>query len=403
MCSASQKIFSITLNKKLLNNDIQDFIKRNLNADLNAISLSKSPFPEVSPRELATQIKGLGTAAGKLPTWFATPGIYYPPSLNLEQASSEPLARYKAGLIRGETLLDLTGGFGVDSFFFSKRFKKVLYCERDADLAEIAAHNFSRLGSRNIEVHVGDGLEFLEKIAAEKEVIDCIYLDPSRRGKGGKRVFRLSDYQPPVADILPRLFSVSRQVLLKTAPMLDLTEGQKLLSNVKEVHIVGIQNEVRELLWQLEKEWEDTPALTAMDLDHPSHALKFSIAEESASEVSFGMPMKYLYEPNACMLKAGAFKITALRYGLVKLHPSTHLYTSNSLISFPGRRFEIREILPYKPGKLPFRKANVSSRNFPESVALIRKRNRISDGGNTYLFFVRCMDESLGVLVTQPA
>jgi hypothetical protein len=402
LCNASQKIFSVTLNKKVLHPDIQSFIKNNLSADLIAISLKRSPFPEVSSRELATQIKGLGTAAGKLPTWFATPGIYYPPSLNLEQASSEPLARYKAGLIHGEVLVDLTGGFGVDAYFFSKRFKIIHYCERDANLAEIAAHNFNRLDAHNILVHVGDGLEILPEIAAGKAGIDCIYLDPSRRGKGGKRVFRLADYQPPVADLLPRLFSVSKQVLLKTSPMLDLTEGQKLLSNVKEVYIVGVQNEVRELLWRLEKEWADPPELTAMDLDHPSHALKFTVAEESATDVSFGMPMKYLYEPNACILKAGGFKTTALRYGLVKLHPSTHLYTSNSLISFPGRRFEIKENLPYKPGKLPYSKANVSTRNFPESVAEIRKRNRISDGGTTYLFFVRCIDESLRVLLTEP-
>ena len=273
----------------------------------------------------------------------------------------------------------------------------------DAGLAEIAAHNFTRLGARNIEVHTGNGLEFLEEIARGKEVVDCIYLDPSRRGKGGKRVFRLSDYQPPVAELLPHLLSASQQVLLKTAPMLDLTEGQKLLEKVKEVHVVGIQNEVRELLWWLEREWTKPPEFIAVDLNYPSNPLRFSRSEESTSEVSFGMPLRYLYEPNACILKAGAFRTTALRYGLVKLHPSTHLYTSQSLVPFPGRRFEIKEILPYKPGKLPFRKANVSSRNFPESVALIRKRNRISDGGNTYLFFVRCMDESLGVLVTQPA
>ena len=390
------------MNKEILRSDIQGFIKKHLNFDIAAISLAKSPFSDVSSAELAAQVKGLRTAAEKLPTWFATSGIYYPPTLNLEQASSEPLAQYKAGLIRGEVLVDLTGGFGVDSFFFSKQFKKVHYCERDAGLAEIAAHNFTRLGARNIEVHTGNGLEFLEEIARGKEVVDCIYLDPSRRGKGGKRVFRLSEYEPPVAELLPGLFGCSRHVLLKTAPMLDLTEGTKLLGQVREVHVVGILNEVKELLWRLDQEWTQRPELIAADLSYPSHALRFTESEESTSQVSFGMPGKYLYEPNACILKAGAFKTTALRYGLVKLHPSTHLYTSQSLVPFPGRRFEIKEMLPYKPGKLPYRKANVSTRNFPESVAVIRKRNRISDGGTTYLFFIRCMDDSLQVLVTEP-
>ena len=249
--------------------------------------------------------------------------------------------------MQGTLLADLTGGFGVDSFFFSKRFEKVHYCERDAGLAEIAAHNFNRLGARNIEVHAGDGLGFLEKSARGKEVIDWIYLDPSRRGRGGKRVFRLSEYEPPVAELLPRLFGFSRHVLLKTAPMLDLTEGTKLLGPVREVHVVGIHNEVKELLWWLEQAWTQRPELIAVDLAYPSHALRFTDSEESPSEVSFGMPAKYLYEPNACILKAGAFKTTALRYGLVKLHPSTHLYTSQSLVPFPGRRFEIKEMLLY--------------------------------------------------------
>lgn len=390
------------MNTKTLNIEVQVFIKENLNSDIAAISLKKSPFPGVSSQELAVQIRGMRTAAVKLPTWYATPGIYYPPTLNMEQASSEPLAHYKAGLIGGGVLVDLTGGFGVDSYFFSKGFKKVHYCERDTGLAQIAAHNFDRLGAHNIEVHVGDGLNILEEIASGKEAIDCIYLDPSRRGKGGKRVFRLSDYQPPVAEILPRLFLAGRQVLLKTAPMLDLTEGQKLLGNVREVHVVGLQNEVRELLWWLDKEWIAPPEIIASDLFYPHPALRFSESSEADSQAVFSMPKKYLYEPNACMLKAGAFKTAALRYDLSKLHPSTHLYTSQSLVPFPGRRFEIKQTHPYKPGKLAFRKANVSTRNFPESVAVIRKRNRISDGGNTYLFFIRCMDESLRVLVAEP-
>ena len=193
------------MNERLLNIDVQSFIENNLRSDPTVISLAGSPFEEVTSQELAIQIKGRRTSAAKLPTWYATPGIYYPPTLNLEQASSEPLARYKAGLVHGEVLVDLTGGFGVDAYFFSKRFKKIHYCERDADLAKIAAHNFHRLDAYNIVVHVGDGQEILQEIAAGEAGIECIYLDPSRRGKGGKRVFQLSDYQPPVADLLPQL------------------------------------------------------------------------------------------------------------------------------------------------------------------------------------------------------
>jgi hypothetical protein len=199
------------------------------------------------------------------------------------------------------------------------------------------------------------------------------------------------------------LFAYSRDVLLKSAPMLDLTEGINQLGSVREIHIAGMHNEVKELLWWLEKEWTNPPVLIATDLKYPSHALRFTGSEEYTCEAVFRMPMKYLYEPNACILKAGAFKTAAVQYELFKLHPSTHLYTAPALVPFPGRRFEIKAVLPYKPGKLPYRKANVSSRNFPESVAVIRKRNRIKDGGTTYLFFVRCMDDSLCVLETIPA
>ncbi len=394
---------SIGFNKNILNPEVQVYIKKHRSDDPRLVSLGKSPFSGVSPGELATQIKGWQTAAAKLPAWAETTGIYFPPSLNLEQASSEALARYKAGLIQGRTLMDLTGGFGVDSYFFSKRFEKVHYCERNPDLAAIAAHNFRQLGAPNVRVHTGDGMDLLEKIRAEGEAIDWIYLDPSRRGKGGKRVFRLSDCEPPVVELLPRLFAAANNILLKTAPMLDVTEGIQQLGKVREVHVAGIRNEVKELLWKLGKDRLEAPEILAVDLGFPFQPLRFTAQEESESEAPLAMPMRYLYEPNACILKAGAFKTTAVQYGLFKLHPSTHLYTSDTLVAFPGRRFEITGILPYKPGKLPFRKANVSSRNFPESVEKIRKRNRIKDGGATYLFFVRCMDESLYVLETQPA
>lgn len=390
------------MNEELLATEVQDFIYTNKSVDVRAVSLGKSPFPGVTARELATQIKGHQTALVKFPTWAETPGIYYPPTLNLEQASSERLGQYKAGLVGGGVLVDLTGGFGVDSFCFSQRVERVHYCERDTALAAVASHNFRRLGADRIEVHPGDGLRALKDIASGEGRIDWIYLDPSRRREGGGRVFRLEDYQPPVASLLPELFQYSRNILLKTAPMLDLTEGGKQLGNVREVHVVGYQNEVKELLWWLQKDWEGPGDLIAADLKYPQPPLRFSPAEENQASATYSEPLPFLYEPNACLLKAGAFKTVAARYGLHKLHPHTHLYTSGSRIPFPGRRFEIREVLPYKPGKLPFRKANVSARNFPESVARIRRRNRIADGGDTYLFFVRCLDESLRVLVASP-
>jgi hypothetical protein len=390
------------LNKNILQPEVQDFIQSNSNADITSVSLGKSPFPGVAPRELAQQLSGRKKAEHKMPLWYQTPGIFYPPALNLEQASSEATASYKGSLVSGGLLVDLTGGFGVDDFYFSRTIQEVHYCEQDPQLAEIASHNFKRLGAENIVVHTGDGMAQLPVIASENDRIDWIYLDPSRRKKDRTRVFRLEDYEPRVAEILPELFRASPNVLLKTSPLLDLTEGAKELGNVREVHVVGIRNEVKELLWWLQEGYEGDADRIALDLFYGNSPFRFALQEEQRSEVAFSRPSTYLYEPNASLLKAGAFKTVGARFGLGKLHRHTHLYTSETLIPFPGRVFKILRTLPYKPGKLPFHKANVSVRNFPENVSRIRKRNRIKDGGNTYLFFIKSLDDSLQVLACEP-
>ena len=367
-----------------------------------SVSLQKSPFPVITSLELVQQIICLQKSVKKLPLWSQTPGIYYPPAMNMEQASSQQTAQYKAGLLHGESLMDLTGGFGVDTYFFSRRFQVVYYCERDAALAEIASHNFRELGASNIHVHIGDGIQFLKEFPGESGEAAWIYLDPSRRTAEKGRVYSLEAYQPPLPDVLPELLGISPNLLIKTSPMLDISEGIRKLGPVREVHVVGVKNEVRELLWWLQRDYNKEPDILATDLNYDFPPLKFSTSQESQAEVSHSMPLSYLYEPNASVLKAGGFRTGALEYGLSKLHPHTHLYTSAEAKPFPGRRFKILKTTPYKPGRLPYTKANVSTRNFPESVAKIRKRNRIRDGGSTYLFFAKCLDESLQVLEAKP-
>ena len=391
------------MNKEVLNDDFQDFIIRNESADAVAVSLGRSPFPGISPQEIAQQLSGRKKAAAKLPLWHRTRGIYYPPSLNLEQASSEEMARYKAGMAEGEVLVDLTGGFGVDSSFFSRRFRKVHYCEQDPDLAAIAAHNFKVLGAENIRVHVGNGIDLLGEIVTSEDRVDWIYLDPSRRKSDRTRVFRLEDCLPPLPGVLPELFRHSPDILIKTSPMLDIAGGVRNLGHVREVHAAGLGNEMRELLWWVQKGDEGPAVRTAVDLSFGDMPVRFTAEQESGAGVKFSLPATYLYEPNAALLKAGGFNTAAVQFGLFKIHRLTHLYTSDTLIPFPGRRFRILQVIPYKPGKLPFKKANVSVRNFPESVARIRKRNRIDDGGDTFLFFVRAWDESLQVLHCESA
>ena len=365
-----------------------------------SVALKKSPFTGVKPSEIAQQLAGLQKARKKLPTWFACPGIYYPPTLNLEQCSSEPTARYKARLASGETLLDLTGGFGVDSYFFAKRFAQVHYCELNPDLAEIASHNFGQLGAGNITVHPKSGLEVFEALRKAGIRPDWIYADPSRRTAKGGRAVTLEDYQPDIPAHLDELLAGTDNILLKTSPMLDLVAGSRSLKHIREVHAVAVDNEVRELLWWLQPGYEGPCTRVALDLGKGA-PLRFTLEEEGAAQCSYSLPLAYLFEPHAALMKAAPFCLLGERTGLWKLHPHTHLYTSEELVSFPGRRFRIRDVLPYKAGKLPFQKAHVATRNFPERVEVIRKRTGIKPGGDTYLFFVKTADETLKVLVTE--
>ncbi|WP_445384763.1 THUMP-like domain-containing protein [Robiginitalea sp. IMCC44478] len=388
------------MNKKLLNTGVQDFIRKNLKADILSVSLSGSPFPDIDSRELAQQLAGLQKAEKKLPLWFEKRAIYYPPGLNLEQSSSQLTAEYKAALVSGKSLLDLTGGFGVDSVFFSRQVESVLYCEHNAELAAVARHNFKILGVENIQVYDRDGLSVLDEMIDKKQRLDWVYADPSRRDSAKRKVFLLEDCEPNIPEILSRVFQLSPRMIIKTSPMLDLQAARQTLSGVREVHILAVKNEVKELLFLLEDQWEGPWKVVTVNLQTQDQTFSFYPEEEPAAESSYSMPLQYLYEPNAAILKSGAFKLAGSRYGLQKLHRHTHLFTSENLIDYPGRRFEIKQIVPYKPGKLPFSKANISCRNFPETVARVRKRNKISAGGDQYLFFVRCADESFQVIET---
>ena len=389
------------MNKSLLNTGVQDFIKNNFKADILSIALKSSPFDGVTPQELAQQVAGRKKTLEKLPSWHRANAIYYPPGLNLEQASSEATARYKASLISGNWLVDLTGGFGVDAYFFARQSQRVDYFEIDTGLAEIAAHNFRQLGATNIRVHPGDGLDYLRGLQPGSSLPDWIYADPSRRHAKKGRVIRLEDYAPDIPGNLDLLLGVSDNLLVKTSPMLDLSAGLKALRQVAEIHVVAVKNEVKELLWVIRSTASDGPRIHSSDLSDGHPPFRFHPDEEASASSQLALPARYLYEPGAALLKAGAFKLAGTRYGLGKLHRHTHLYTSEKLIPYPGRRFRILETHPYKPGRLPYREGHVNSRNFPEDVARIRKRNRIKSGGNTYLFFVRAADDALRVLAAE--
>lgn len=391
------------MNQALLHPKIQDFIRKNIKTDLTRLVLSGSPFPDVSVRDLAQQIAALKTAEKKLPTWFDAENILFPPKLNLEQTSSEVTARHKAGLVSGKNMADLTGGFGIDSYFFSKQVEKLHYCELNEELAKLAAHNFQALKATNIEVHTGDGLEILRY---SKEDFDWAYLDPARRDDHGGKVFRLADCTPDVPANLDLLFSKTENIMVKTSPLLDLKAGIQELKEVAEIHIVAVNNEVRELLWLLKKDHSGEIILKTINFTK-KEVQTFEGPFNPSGSATFNLPERFLYEPNAAIMKSGLFDLIATKTSTSKLHQNSHLYTSDELKNFPGRKFKITDILNFNikelKKKLKLQKANITTRNFPDSVEKIRKKLKIKEGGDTYLFFTTNFKDEKIVLVCKKA
>ncbi len=392
------------MNKEVLNTGVQDFIQKNLEYDISTVLLKMPDFSGVSRLDVAQQLESKKKSKKKLPTWYKTPGIYYPKKLSIEQASSEITAHYKASLVSGKTLIDLTGGMGVDSYFFSKKMDTVFHCEKDMELSDIASHNFSVLSGGNIKSVRGDGLAFL---ISSPQKFDWIYLDPSRRNPQSKKVFYLRDCLPNVPEIVHTLFSKSNNILIKTSPLLDLTKGLAELSNVKEIHVVAVKNEVKELLWVLQKGFDRQVLIKTVNMihEHQRQAFDFTRDEEKNTRITPGQPETYLYEPNAALLKAGAFTLVSARFKVKKLHRHTHLYTSDTLIEFPGRKFRILAVFPYKKSAFKAfpKKANISTRNFKESVTGLRKKLKIKEGGNYFLFFTTDSENRKIVILCEKA
>jgi 16S rRNA G966 N2-methylase RsmD len=386
------------LNLKLLHKDIQQFISDNLKSDLTKLILKGSPFKEVTIQELANQIVAKQKSEHKLTSWFQAKNMYYPPKVSIEQTSSEITADYKSNLVEGTSIIDITGGFGVDCFYFSKRFKEVIHCEINKELSTIVQHNNQQLGTKNIVTFSGDGIKYLKNTTAN---FDCIYIDPSRRNDLKGKVFLLKDCLPNVPKNINFLFSKTNQILLKNAPILDITSAVKELQFAKEIHIIAVKNEVKEVLFLLEKNYEKEIRIKTINILKKG-AQKFDFKLNESVSASYAEPLNYLYEPNAALLKSGGFNQIASQLNIFKLHQHSHLYTSENLIDFPGRVFRIETVISYdkkKIGKLiSSKKANITTRNFPKTVAQIRQETKIKDGGNVFLFFTTNKDDKLIVV-----
>ncbi len=375
------------MNKHILNTGIQDFINKNLSTDISSLLLKHPKIEGVETKIVVEQIQAKLKSKKKLPTWFNTPNIYYPSKLNIEQTSSEKTAIYKSNLVQGNTLLDLTGGFGVDSYYFAKVFNKVIHCEINPELSQIAAHNFQTLKQDNIICKAVDGMEFL----ATSDKVDCIYLDPSRRDQTKKKVFLLRDCTPDITEIHTDLLSKASKVLVKVSPLVDISKAIQDVNQINEIHIVAVNNQVKEMLLLLTKDTSNTLIKAVNIKEDTTEEFSFDYFMESESISNYTPPLTYLYEPNAAILKSGGFDTVSQYYNINKLHSSTHLYTSDQLIDFPGRRFLIKQIIPYNKQGIKilkgYTKANISIRNFPQSVDKLRLQLKIKDGGSDYIFF----------------
>lgn len=372
----------------------QEFISAHENEDVHHLALRFSgedmPF-------LLAQVAGRQMAKHRIPEWYRSDEIIYPVHLSLEQASSEMTARYKRSLLpeRGWRFTDLTGGMGVDFSFMAPSFQQPLYLEQDEGLCRIAAHNFELLGLNHAKVVHGKSEDYLSQM----ERVDLIYLDPSRRDEGGRKVFRMEDCSPDLSQLKDQLLEKAEQVMIKYSPMLDISLAMKRVGDVSEVHVVSVENECKELLFLLTKDAGEC-RYHAVNLykGGEKNVFCFTREEEMLAAVLTSQPCRYLYEPNASVMKAGAFNAVANRYQLKKLHKHSHLYTSDLVVpDFPGRIFSIDEVIvPNKKNIRRFvsvtEKVNIAVRNFPISVAEIRRKTGLKDGGESYLFATTLAD-----------
>ncbi|RNL56106.1 THUMP-like domain-containing protein [Pedobacter jejuensis] len=377
------------MNNNILDKGVQNYINANLNADVNQIALAKSPFDNVTAAELANQINAKKKAEKKLPSWYVAENIYYPQALSVEQTSSEVTAKYKSKLIKGKSLIDVTGGFGVDSFYFAKNIHHVVHCEINAELSKIAEHNAKILGANNIDFIAGDGLEFIK---TSNQTFDTIYIDPARRAEKGK-VFMLKDCTPDVVSNLNLLLAKAERVIIKTAPLLDITAGLSELTNVSEIHIISVKNECKELIWVIDKRYDKDIKIAAVTINEKVKEFSFS-KSQFATTANFAEDVnleKYLYEPDAALLKSGAFNLIATQYNLRKLQQQTQLYISQTINNnFPGRIFEIEEII--SSGELKSKKllkGNVIVRNYPAKAEDLIRKYKISSSNDKFLIFTK--------------
>ena len=387
-----------------LNDITKQFIRENLNADVPTLALKKAPVGTDVSLALR-QIAARQLLQKKVPQWAENEDLLFPVHLSIEQCSSEAAAKYKAGLLDGQTFADLTGGLGIDTFYISQHFQQTDYVEMQTELCDLARHNFAILKA-DVKVLNETAEDYLKRC----EPKDCIFIDPARRDEHGRKTVSICDCTPDVASLQDLLRQKAKRVLIKLSPMLDISKALEELCHVKEVHVVAVANECKELDFIMERDYQGEVHFVCVNLMTNQQELCFTMAEErnSTTRLAEGV-MKYLYEPNPALMKAGCFKLLTACFDVYKLHRNSNLYTSDRLIlDFPGRVFEVQDWAPYnKKVKSTLladvKKASVAVRNFPLSVAELRKNLKIADGDENYVFATTLKGEEKIIILTKKA
>lgn len=376
----------------------EKFILEHETDDIRQLALQAKRYSGTDFQFVIEQIAARQIAHKKVPAWYENKSIIYPGHLSMEQCSSQATALFKAALCSGHLLIDITGGLGIDFSFMSQHVEHAIYVEQNEKLIDIARHNFKALDLSNTEIKHTDGVEFLHEL---KDVADIIYIDPARRNTTGRKTVLIEDCSPNLIEIDETLNQKSHKCIIKLSPMLDITQALSKITKISDVYVISVNNECKELL--LIKENKSHPIrVHCIDIKADNRIVKFGydmVQEEAATATYTDSVSQYLYEPNSSILKAGGYKIVAQSLHLQKLHPNSHLYTSDILLEdFPGRSFIVKDILSLNKKDLKkytsnSKQANISVRNFPLTVNEIRKQSKLADGGTDYIFATTLFNE----------
>ena len=375
----------------------KQFILSNIDTDVTKLLLNPPKDFKERITFLTEQIQSRQKAKDKLPTWYANPDLIFPPPLSVEQCSSEATANYKAELLGGTHLIDLTGGMGVDTLTFADHFQHVTYVEQNEFLCSQMEHNAQALG-KNIQVINDTAESFLAKRKFDSPSL--FFIDPARRDSQAKKVFRFFDCSPNINELMDQFREIGSKVMIKAAPLIDLSMGIEELQNVEAIHVISVKNDCKEVLFLLDfqRKNTDVPIRTINLTNEGSEIFDFTFNEERASDLVLSDPKKFLLLPNASILKAGAFKSISTQFGISKIGTNTHFYTSDELVSnFPGRTFEVLN----EPISKQLDRANVISRNHPLTPQQILNKFRLKEGGNRFILAFRDQNEKPQIVLAQ--